>query len=193
MRRRTASVLALGFNEGTGTAAADSSGNNNNGTISSATWTTAGKFGSALSFNGTSSWVTVADSNSLDLTTGMTLEAWVKPSALSGWTTALMKERTGGLAYVLYASDNTSRPPAGYINRSGTDVSVVGSSALALNTWTHLAVTYNASTLVLYVNGAGREPQPDREHRHVRQCAAHRGQLRVGRILQRPDRRGPRL
>ena len=33
----------------------------------------------ALIFNGTGSLVTVPDSNSLDLTTGMTLEAWVKP------------------------------------------------------------------------------------------------------------------
>ena len=40
----------------------------------------AGKFGNALSFNGTNASVTVPDSNSLDLTTGMTLEAWVKPT-----------------------------------------------------------------------------------------------------------------
>ena len=40
-----------------------------------------GKFGNALSFNGTNAPVTVADSNSLDLTTGMTLEGWVKPNA----------------------------------------------------------------------------------------------------------------
>ena len=39
----------------------------------------AGRFGNALSFNGTNAVVTVADSNSLDLTSGMTLEGWVRP------------------------------------------------------------------------------------------------------------------
>ena len=32
-----------------------------------------------MSFDGVDDWVTVADSASLDLTSGMTLEAWVKP------------------------------------------------------------------------------------------------------------------
>ena len=42
---------------------------------------TAGKYGNALTFNGTNAIVTVPDANSLDLTTGMTLEAWVRPTA----------------------------------------------------------------------------------------------------------------
>src|SRR5262245_61620695 len=70
-------VAAYSFNEGAGTRLGDSSGNGNVGTIVNATWTTAGKAGGALSFNGTSARVNVADSASLHLTTGMTLEAWV--------------------------------------------------------------------------------------------------------------------
>ena len=38
----------------------------------------------ALSFNGTNASVSVPDSNSLDLTTGMTLEGWVRPAAGGG-------------------------------------------------------------------------------------------------------------
>ena len=76
-------VAAYGFNEGSGTTVTDSSGNGNNGTISGATWTTAGKYGDALQFNGTSSVVTIPNSSSLQLTTGMTLEAWVNPSTVS--------------------------------------------------------------------------------------------------------------
>src|SRR2546422_959548 len=68
-------VVAYAFNEGSGTTVADISGNDNNGTISAATWTTAGRFGNALVFNGTSARVTVPDAASLQLTTGMTLEA----------------------------------------------------------------------------------------------------------------------
>src|SRR2546426_12722664 len=41
-------VAAYAFSEGSGTTVADISGNNNNGTISAATWTTAGRFGNAL-------------------------------------------------------------------------------------------------------------------------------------------------
>jgi hypothetical protein len=82
-------VAAYAFNEGSGTTLLDSSGNGNNGTISNATWTTAGKYGGALSFNGTNSLVSVANAPSLNLTNGMTLEAWVKPTSLNsadqGW------------------------------------------------------------------------------------------------------------
>ncbi len=85
-------VLALGFNEGAGTTAADISGNSNNGTLSGATWSTSGKFGNALSFNGTNNQVIIPDRPSLDLTTGMTLEAWVRPSSVaSAWRDIIYK------------------------------------------------------------------------------------------------------
>src|SRR5262245_20971076 len=57
-------VAAFGFDEGSGMATADSSGNANNGTATSAAWTTAGRFGSALVFNGNSTLVSVNDSAS---------------------------------------------------------------------------------------------------------------------------------
>ena len=72
-------AAAYSFNEGIGTSAADASGNGNTGAIGGAAWIPTGKFGNALSFNGTSARVTVNDSASLDLTAAMTLEAWVFP------------------------------------------------------------------------------------------------------------------
>jgi hypothetical protein len=144
-------VAAYGFNEGSGTTVTDSSGRGNNGTISAATWTTAGHSGNALSFNGTNSWVTVNDAASLDLTTGMTVEAWVKLTTVSGWRAVIIKETTGGLAYGLYANTNLNRP-AGVIHTS-TDVNLYGTAALVANTWAHLATTYDGANLRLYVNG----------------------------------------
>src|SRR5206468_9878662 len=83
---QTGLVAAYGFEEASGTGVADSSGRGNNGSISGATWTTSGRYGQALSFNGTNAYVEIPDSSSLDLTTGMTLEAWVYPTVqLSNW------------------------------------------------------------------------------------------------------------
>src|SRR5678815_2327642 len=76
-------VAAYSFNEGTGSSVTDASGNGNNGTVTSTTWTNAGKYSSALVFNGTSARVTINSSPSLQLSTGMTLEAWVNPSTVS--------------------------------------------------------------------------------------------------------------
>ena len=51
-RRPPASSRRTGMDQGSGTTLADLSGNGNAGTISGATWATAGRFGGALSFNG---------------------------------------------------------------------------------------------------------------------------------------------
>src|SRR5207245_64731 len=76
-------VASYSFSEGAGTTVADSSGNNNAGTLGSGvTWTTQGKFVNALVFNG-SGFVTVPSAASLQLTSGMTLEAWVMPSSVT--------------------------------------------------------------------------------------------------------------
>ena len=52
--------------------------------------------------------MTVPDSSSLDLTTGMTLEAWVKPTAaVNSWRTVVMKENASNYAYGMYAGTGT--------------------------------------------------------------------------------------
>ncbi len=77
-------VAAYGFDEGSGTTAADRSGQRQHGHALECDLATSGKFGNALSFNGTNARVNVNDSSSLDLTTGMTLEAWVRPTSRAG-------------------------------------------------------------------------------------------------------------
>ncbi len=145
-------VAAYSFDEGSGTTVTDASGNGNSGTISGATWT-AGKYGAALAFRADdSARVTIPNSASLQLTTAMTLEAWVNPSALgSVWRDVIYKGKDN---YYLEASSSHSAKPAGGGKIGGTtSVSVFGNASLPQNTWTHLAVTYEGTALVLYLNG----------------------------------------
>ena len=146
----TGLVAAYGFDEGSGTTVADASGNGHNGTTSNTTWAT-GKFGKALQFNGTGALVTIPNATALQLSTGMTLEAWVNPSAVtSTWEDVIYK---GNDNYYLEAtSTNASKPDAGLI-AGGSYADAVGTAKLTANTWAYLTETYDGSTLRLYVNG----------------------------------------
>src|SRR4051812_26380293 len=74
-------IAAYDFDEGSGLSAMDASGHFNEGTLLEEMWSPSGKHGGAAAFDGTGQWVTVAPSASLDLTTEMTLEAWVRPAS----------------------------------------------------------------------------------------------------------------
>lgn len=144
--------MSLGFDEGSGTVAKDKSAKTNNGTIVGAKRTTGGKHGSALTFDGINDYVTVPDSASLDLTVGMTIEAWLYPTAGgSEWRQAVLKETRTGLAYGLYAFNDYGKP-AGFM-KIGSDIGSAGTSALPPNTWSHLATTYDGSALRTFVGG----------------------------------------
>ena len=156
-------VVALGFDEADGTTAVDSSVVANDGTLRQASMQRVpGKFGTAVQFDGVDDWVTVVDgaaNSPLDLTNGMTLEAWVNPSVNQGWDTIIMKQRGAGLlSYALYSFDGgaanggTNRP-AGYLRAFGVDQAVRGPAALPLNTWTHIATTYDGQIQRFFVNG----------------------------------------
>ncbi|HWH92560.1 MAG TPA: LamG domain-containing protein [Baekduia sp.] len=147
----TGLVAAYGFNETAGTTVSDATGHGLTGTRSGTTTSSYGKFGGALSFDGDHDNVTIADNSLLDLTTGMTLEAWVRPTSTSGWRTIMTKEQSGGLTYGLYASSDTGKPTADVFTTS--ELITRGPSALPTYTWSHVAATYNGSSLVLYVNG----------------------------------------
>jgi hypothetical protein len=148
-------VAAFSFDEGGGTNVIDSSGNTNNGTIGTATWTPYGKYGNALLFDGETSFVTVNDSASLHLTTGMTLEAWVNPvfngsDAGGNYADVIYK---GGDNYYLEGSSPINYAPAGGGTFGATGIANYGPSGLPDSHWSHVAVTYNGSVLLLFVNG----------------------------------------
>jgi RHS repeat-associated protein len=149
-------VAAYGFEEPSGSSVTDSSGTGNSGTISGATRTASGKNGSALDFDGVDDLVTVPDANSLDLTTGMTLEAWVRPAQFdsSTWRTILFKEAPGWFVWELYAhTGGQSTFPSLFAYPSGIEYTATGTTTLPLNTWSHVSGTFDGGNLRLYVGG----------------------------------------
>ena len=81
--------------------ASDSSGNSNNGSVEGATFvdSTMG-MGRALSFDG-NDYVYVEYSSTLDITGAITIEAWIKPTDVSGYRTIVAKRSGSTANYVL--------------------------------------------------------------------------------------------
>src|SRR4051794_8470201 len=164
-------VAAYSFNS-SGATAADSSGNGHTATVSNATWTSAGKYGGALSFNGSSSIVSVPDSASLDLTSGLTIEAWVQSTANSASSALVTKERAGG--GFPWGLELVNGVPNAYVD-TGTSNRAASPSALPLSTWKFVAVAYDGSYVRLYLDGVQVAADPA-----TGSIATSAGQLSLG-------------
>ena len=167
-------------------------GKGNVGSVSGPVWSAAGRYGSALSFDGVNDWVTVADSNSLDLTTGMTVEAWVRPSALGGWRTVAFKERSGR-ARVRVVRGSGRRPS------TGRDVRRLGAERDRDRCAAAECLVPPGDDLRRVALAALRERRVgildgcDGCDGGLDWGVAPRWQQRLGRVVRRPDRRGAGL
>jgi hypothetical protein len=154
------------FDEGAGTIAHDSSGNNNDGMLLNGPTWVVGKIGKALYFDGTDDYIRIEDSatiSSPSVTNAITVMAWVKPDpgfldryarvVASHWTDGEGQIGGSSNAWVLEAHDD-GRYHA--ILSAGDDVTWID---LASNTapqegvWQHLAFTWDGSTVTFYFNG----------------------------------------
>ena len=145
------------MDEGTGTTVSDSSGNDNTGTIYGATWVD-GKFGKALSFDGTDDYVEVANSASLNITGNeITMEAWVYGNFPVNYKRYIIinkyRRSVGGYGLIIYHHSSPSGTARAYLNTdAGRSESFCG-SAVSPNIWTHIAFTWNSPSGSMYING----------------------------------------
>jgi hypothetical protein len=149
-------VAAYAFEEGTGTATADATGNGHTGTLDGATWTGSGKFGRALSFDGGTSYVDLGNATDLRITGSMTWDAWIFATANPGDDGQIISKSNGSGWQVKTSPDTGLHTFGVAVSADGDSITQrYSTTARQLNTWYHVAGVYNAAarTLDIYVNG----------------------------------------
>ena len=138
------------FDEGSGTVLKDSSANRNDGIIYGATWVD-GKYGKALSFDGSNDYVTVQDSASVDIISTITIEAWIKFYQGSTQSIISKSSLSQNNAYVFPRFDKTNQLTF-WLNAGGWQILNVG-NVFPYGEWHHVAGTYDGLNMNVYVDG----------------------------------------
>jgi hypothetical protein len=153
-------TAAYAFNEGSGATTADATGNGNTGTLANASWTTGGRYGDALTLNGSSGDVEAGNSNSLNPGTAATFSAWVKvvgansniSSIINKWSQSPDDEYLFGLDsgnHLTFAWQTTG----GYAWGQPSHNLASGTAQIPLNTWTYVTVVRNGPAISFFING----------------------------------------
>lgn len=138
------------LDEGIGSIANDSSGNGNNGTVYSAAWTQ-GKFGSALSFNGIGSYVSIPDNAALSLPNNFSISLWFSSSqAPSGWAD-LIGKRGSTVNYGVYINPDGTLHFEIYDGTHDPDIST--SRSVCDGSFHQVVAIRNGGVMNLYVDG----------------------------------------
>jgi hypothetical protein len=153
------------FNEGAGTVTTDASGGGNNGTLtnfnSTATsgWVTDSTVGgTVLSFDGVDDYVTVPYSSNLNLTTGVTLSAWVKTTQTNrGDIITRYKPASPFPGYGLVMDPGTpgctTPGTIGMWVGDMTNYYVCSTAVVNDGNWHLVTGTYDGTTVKIYIHG----------------------------------------
>lgn len=147
-------MAAYGFAEGSGTTTADSSGNGHTMTLNTVTWAT-GHTGYGLSNTASSLGARAAITSPANT---VTIMGWVKPLDVTSGSTHVafgFMDNGGNSDVVIFVQRGdfgTSNVLQGDIRIGGTLQPIYGPT-LRVDVWTHLALTYDGSTITLYKDG----------------------------------------
>jgi len=136
----------------------DSTSNDNDGTGGSMALTApAGQFGLAQDFDGTNDYIEVADAASLDITSAITLQAWVNPdTSKTGIQNHYVIDKQNRYSLIIEDNETISFYSAGL---SATLTQSTGS--ISLSTWSYLAATYDSgggsNNLSIYIDDSSPE------------------------------------
>ena len=139
---------------GTETTWNDLSGNNNHGTLLSGPAYSGSNNGS-LVFDSINDAVNLGNPTQLDLNSGFSICAWIRPSSFGqgalGRIVARGTINTGG--YAFYLDNSTSNNAITFqIGRSSGGTLVSASNVISLNIWMFFAVTLSETTTTMYKN-----------------------------------------
>jgi len=151
-------VAAYSFNEGSGTTAADASGNNLTGTlVNNPTWVTTGKYDNALSFDGTNDYVALGN---LDITgSALTISGWFKADTFQTNVDTRFVSKANSTAesghwWMLGQTNSGNDVLRARLKTGGiTSTLIASSGTLIPGTWFHAALTYDGSMMRLYKDG----------------------------------------
>ncbi len=133
---------------------ADSSGNNNGVLYGGPVWhPSGGKAGGALEFNGVSDYVAVANSSSLQLTSALTIAAWIKGDAWGAGSDVDTIARKGEASPINYQLAIADRQVSLMLDDIDSDGGFRGNTLLNTGQWYHVAATWDGSTVKIYVDG----------------------------------------
>jgi len=138
------------FDDASGTTAFDSSTRGNNGSLIGQPLWVAGKFASALDFAAADQGVEVP-TNGMNLTRG-TITLWAKPGSFPAVTQFMFAHVANGWANRIQIYTDNTQGGLG-IGLGDTHKKHTNIFNLPINSWTHIALTWNGTNYIVYVNG----------------------------------------
>lgn len=121
---------------------------------STSTVITDGAFGNGRQFNGTSSYISIADDASLQLADPVTVEAWFKIAAIPSAFQCLVRKdtATGTRAFYSLGVDTNGKFVGQYYNTT-SNIAPVSTSVVTDNQWHHGVMTISGTTVSTYLDG----------------------------------------
>ena len=150
------------LDEGSGTIAYDSEGNNN-GNIAGGKWVE-GVSGYALNFNGINQCVTVPNSEDMNFSGEITILAWAKTMENK---TSKIAQKGDWDGHGIY-QDKWNGWKCSIRSESNSSYSINwGNGIPVFDQWYHIAMTYDGQTMKLYINGQLMNQESVGENLHI--------------------------